>query len=77
MKPPGQATLADITRYYAGRAAQRHSMIRDAGLHPYVHKLRVAEARYAETQRALAISEAAWLKAKADLEALLDEIDQT
>ena len=67
MKPPGT-----LTHYYADLAAER--LARDARL-PHEYELLVAEAREAQARRALATSEAAWLKAKADLEALLDEID--
>ena len=42
-----------------------------------VRERETARAREALARRALAVSEAAWLKAKADLETLLDEIDQT
>ena len=68
-------TRQQLVKHYVAKASSREAAIRATGLRPEQHDVEVAKAREAHARRALAVSEAAWLKAKRELEVVLDRID--
>ena len=70
-------TRQQLVKHYVAKARSRTATIKSAGLRADQHERLVAEAREAQARRALAISEERWLKARRDLDAVLDRIDET